>query len=233
MSRSRMGTVVSILHEAKVLLSHEPHFLPQPNHVFPPNVGPGKRTLAVTAIPNEQYGSAQPFADLCAFELVPRDARILAWRKGRGVQEDAEDVAAARLSEDVPGVVGDEYESLEYLLRNLFVSRTRDVQSTLEKTYPGSSSILKKLTPEAVEAAAARSGLKLVPVAGETRVNDLTNAQWVSLAQIFERWPFRPPHLFERSKEGAGFTEREKFKYKSKAKVDTATTMGLEEDEAE
>jgi hypothetical protein len=187
----------------------------------------------VTAIPNEQYGSAQSFADLCAFELVPRDARILAWRKARGIREDAEDVATALRSEDVPGLIGDEYESLEYLLRNLFVARTRDVQSILEKTYPGSSSILKKLTPEAVEAASARHGPKLVPVAGETRINDLTNAQWVSLAQIFERWPFRPPHLFERINEGAGLTDRERVKYKSKAKVDTATTMGLEEDEAE
>lgn len=108
----------------------------------------------------------------------------------------------------VQGLTGQDFESLDYLLRSLFVLRITPIQEALNRTYPGAASVLNKLAPpgtKPIQSSVVRPlNPKLVPPGTEidpqTKIVDLTDEQWISLARMFERWPFRPERLFEDSK---------------------------------
>lgn len=210
------------------------------------------------------------------------------------------------------GLTGVEFESMDYLMRNLFATRVAPLKDALARTYPGAAGILRKLEPEggweavdaaekaaaaeseaevasevegeeavdaAEKAAAAESegevegeevgeaaaaakaeseaevaseeaskgkeateGKKVskgkkkaesepfklsapapvyltargdVAVRPDKLVKDLTDDEWISVARIFEKWPFRPEHLFEEgraaeksSHQGPDFSEK-------------------------
>lgn len=92
-----------------------------------------------------------------------------------------------------PLISGAEMDSFEYVLRNLFVLKRHSVSSALKHMAPGADNILKML----------HSGHPVMETMGpieidpETIVMDLTVEQFVCLAKLFDRWPFRPVHLFE------------------------------------
>ena len=92
-----------------------------------------------------------------------------------------------------PLISGAEMDSFEYILRNLFVLKRHSVSSALKHMAPGADNILKML----------HSGHPVMETMGpieidpETIVMDLTVEQFVCLAKLFDRWPFRPVHLFE------------------------------------
>lgn len=114
------------------------------------------------------------------------------------------------------GPIGIEFESLDYLLRALFILRTKSVAEALARTYPGAQSVLSRLappdyqpSPDAKWAPPAVADHQRIPIHGVpenvyidpmTRVIDLTDDQWLALARTFERWPFRPEYLFDESK---------------------------------
>ncbi|CAO1637563.1 unnamed protein product [Parajaminaea phylloscopi] len=116
-----------------------------------------------------------------------------------------------------PGLTGIEYESLDYLLRALYVLRTKSVAESLSRTYPGAQSVLARLTPPGYRQPADApclipaipEGQRRIPIPGvpeglyidpSTRVVDLTDDQWMALARTFEKWPFRPEYLFDEAK---------------------------------
>jgi transcription factor 1 len=92
-----------------------------------------------------------------------------------------------------PLVAGTDFEAYEYILRNLFVLRATGIASALKHMAPGAANILNVI--KAGHPAMATIGP--IDIDPDTLVNDLTIKQFVGLAKMFERWPFRPAHLFE------------------------------------
>jgi len=95
-----------------------------------------------------------------------------------------------------PLVSGVEMDAYEFILRNLFVLRKNAVGKALTHMAPGATSILDKMR----NGHPAMASVGAVEIDPATNVEDLTILQLVGLAKMFERWPFRPVHLFEVSK---------------------------------
>lgn len=141
-------------------------------------------------------------------------------------QEEREEKLKA-LSKPAPEIeapVGVEVDSLDYLLRGVYVLKTKSISAALARTFPGAESVLKRIAPDAEEfyerqrkeqeamphALAQGSGGKaLTPpplppkslrIHPDTPVCELSDEQWILLARTFEKWPFRPAHLFDESK---------------------------------
>ncbi len=93
-----------------------------------------------------------------------------------------------------PLVKGDVIEAFEFITRNLFILRTKPVGEALTHVAPGGQNVLKMTSQEQVAKGLIRQDEVIRP---EEIVADLTNVQWACLARMFEKWPFRPRHLFE------------------------------------
>jgi transcription factor 1 len=93
----------------------------------------------------------------------------------------------------LPMVTGIDMEAYDFILRNLFVLRKTAVGKALTHMAPGANSILSKMKA----GHPAMKSIGAVEIDPETSVEDLSVSQLVGLAKMFERWPFRPQHLFE------------------------------------
>jgi transcription factor 1 len=93
-----------------------------------------------------------------------------------------------------PLIKAGELEAFEFITRNLFILRSKTVGEALTHVAPGGQNILKMTGREQV-----MKGMITQEqiVESDMIVNDLTNMQWANLARTFEKWPFRPEHLFE------------------------------------
>lgn len=134
-------------------------------------------------------------------------------------EKDDGDDTLSKVEPSTPGIGGIQFESLDYLMRALFILRSKSVAESLSRTYPGAQSILSRLAPPGyvppeddlvlANVSFPAEGSKRIPIPGvspnlyidpSTPVIQLTDEQWLALARTFERWPFRPEHLFEESK---------------------------------
>lgn len=92
-----------------------------------------------------------------------------------------------------PLVFGIEMEAFEFIIRSIFVFKGSSIKIALSHLAPGAVNLLNVVN-SGHPAMAAIGDVKIDP---ETRVANLSLAQFVGLAKLFERWPFRPTHLFE------------------------------------
>ncbi|PWN28371.1 hypothetical protein BDZ90DRAFT_274123 [Jaminaea rosea] len=138
-------------------------------------------------------------------------------------EEAIKAAAEVQASEVVEALCGIEVESLDYLLRGVYVLRSKSISTALARTFPGAESVLKRIGPDAeavyekqlelarqrAQASGDSNAQTLTPpplppkslrIHPDTPVCDLTDEQWILLARTFERWPFRPAHLFDESK---------------------------------
>ncbi|GAA5977643.1 hypothetical protein JCM11641_006887 [Rhodosporidiobolus odoratus] len=76
------------------------------------------------------------------------------------------------------------YDALEFVARNMFVTKANTWPKALASAAPGAVNLVDKAV------AAGLTDLKKT-------VNQLSLEEWVILADIFEDWPFRPTNLFD------------------------------------
>ncbi|GAA5946009.1 hypothetical protein JCM10213_005447 [Rhodosporidiobolus nylandii] len=76
------------------------------------------------------------------------------------------------------------YEALEYITRNMFVTKAVPWHKALTSVCPGASNLI----PKAMEAGITDT---------KKTVSQLSLNEWVILADIFEDWAFRPATLFD------------------------------------
>ncbi|EST04931.1 Ribosomal RNA adenine methylase transferase [Kalmanozyma brasiliensis GHG001] len=167
-SRGKLGTTVQCLADVKVhRYAHE--LAPHTHHFFPPSMSVGPRvTISGTSlIPNSNRSTGLTRIGMVMMTVTPKKD---------------------------PLVKGDVIEAFEYITRNLFILRTKPVGVALTHVAPGGQNVLKMTSPEQVAKGLIREDEVIRP---EEIVSDLTNAQWACLARMFEKWPFRPRHLFE------------------------------------
>lgn len=91
-----------------------------------------------------------------------------------------------------PMISGVEFEAYEYLIKGLFVMKASSIKKALKHMLPGAVSILDAMK----RGHPAMTSIGQVDVDPEELVCNLTVTQLVALAKMFERWPFRPQHLF-------------------------------------
>lgn len=233
--RHKVSVLSRIASHMKILLPNV-GLQPRAAHIFPPTLRALVRSLTLGMISNENMAKAEHHVEMCAMEFVPRERQMWAWRQASGVAEDFDSLPQPP-EEYNQGIATEEFESLEFLMRNLLVTRRQPLIESLERAYPGSKSILDRLTPEAVQARGGRfpsvapfstkwnsavprlyadqveanggddskplfhPAAKLAPlpamqvVPKDAHPIALTDEQWITLARVFERWPFRPQIL--------------------------------------
>ncbi|GAA5899370.1 hypothetical protein JCM6882_009101 [Rhodosporidiobolus microsporus] len=76
------------------------------------------------------------------------------------------------------------YEALEYITKNMFVTKALPWHKALAATAPGANNLVQK---------AVDAGLTDM----KKTVNQLSQREWIILADLFEDWPFRPQTLFD------------------------------------
>ncbi|CAO1631169.1 unnamed protein product [Sympodiomycopsis kandeliae] len=243
--RAKISVLSRVISHCKILLPCI-GIQPRAAHIYPPTLKALTRATVSRLISNDQMASPAHHVEMCGFEFIPRERQMWGWRQAAGVKEDFNENDD---SNNIPqeynqGIVTEEYESLEFLMRNLFVLKRHPIIDTLERTYPGAKSILSRLSGEFVQAKNGRfpsvapfsrqwnstvpsifneqlkqtdpakteqpllfhpaSKLapmpKLTAIPPQTQVDALTDEQWISLARVFERWPFRPSVLYEDKK---------------------------------
>lgn len=79
-------------------------------------------------------------------------------------------------------------ESFEFLTRNMFVLKTKTVEEGLKHVMPGANNVLRLLSPSHPRMRDRPEDVVLP----DTPIVQLTNRQWASLAEAFEKWPFKP-----------------------------------------
>lgn len=168
MHRGKLGTTVQCLADVQVhKYAHE--FQPHGHHFFPPtmSVGPRVTVSGSSLIPNSNPSTGLSRTGMVMMTVTPKREPLV----------DASTI-----------------EAFEFITRNLFILRTRPVGDALTHVAPGGQNVLKMTSPDQVEKGLIREDEVMLP--GEI-VGDLTNVQWACLARMFEKWPFRPKHLFE------------------------------------
>ncbi|TKY85355.1 hypothetical protein EX895_005517 [Sporisorium graminicola] len=167
-SRGKLGTTVQCLADIQVhKYAHE--LAPHTHHFFPPtmSVGPRVTVSGTSLIPNSNPSTGLTRTGMVMMTVTPKKK---------------------------PLVKAKEIEAFEFITRNLFILRTKPVGDALTHVAPGGQNVLKMTSPAQVEKGLIREEEVILP---EEIVGDLTNVQWACLARMFEKWPFRPTHLFE------------------------------------
>ncbi|KAJ1018837.1 hypothetical protein NDA16_004642 [Ustilago loliicola] len=167
-SRGKLGTTVQCLADIKVhRYAHE--LQPHGHHFFPPNMSVGPRvTLSGTSlIPNSNPSTGLTRTGMVMMTITPKQD---------------------------PLVKANEIEAFEFITRNLFILRTKPIGDALTHVAPGGQNVLRMTSPEQVEKGLIKKDEVIMP---DEIVGELTNVQWACLARMFEKWPFRPRHLFE------------------------------------
>ncbi|ETS59936.1 hypothetical protein PaG_05917 [Moesziomyces aphidis] len=168
MSRGKLGTTVQCLADIEVhRYAHE--LQPHATHFYPTamTVGPRVTVSGSSLIPNSNSSTGLTRTGMVMMTVTPKQK---------------------------PLIKPNEIEAFEYITRNLFILRTKAVGEALTHVAPGAQNVLKMTSPEQVEAKLIKKDEVILP---SDIVADLTNVQWACLAKMFEKWPFRPRHLFE------------------------------------
>ena len=167
-TRAKLGVTVQCVSSPSLELTPE-QLQPYGDHFYPQTPQMGPRVLSRSAqIPHANIASGQNRQRLCMLALEPLVKPLVDKR---------------------------EIDSLEFLLRSLFVRRAQPIETALKNVAPGAGGILRKLAPE-------HPDMKEHPeriVLPSTPVTELTNEQWAALAYVFEKWPFRPRNLDDES----------------------------------
>lgn len=167
-NRGKLGTTVQCLADVEVhKYAHE--LQPHGSHFFPPtiSIGPRVTVSGTSLIPNSNPSTGLTRTGMVMMTVTPKKA---------------------------PLVNATEIEAFEFITRNLFILRKKPVEEALTHVAPGANNLLKMTSREQVARGLIREDEVIEP--GEI-VSGLTNAQWACLARMFEKWPFRPRHLFE------------------------------------
>lgn len=167
-SRGKLGTTVQCLADIQVhRYAHD--LAPHTHHFFPPtmSVGPRVTVSGSSIIPNSNPSTGLTRTGMVMMTVTPKAK---------------------------PLIKPTEIEAFEFITRNLFILRTKPVAEALTHVAPGGQNVLKMTGREQVEKGLIREEEMIRP---DEIVSDLTNAQWACLARMFEKWPFRPRHLFE------------------------------------
>lgn len=93
-----------------------------------------------------------------------------------------------------PLVSGAEVDAFDYITKSLFILRSSSVSKALTSLAPGANNILNMM--RSGEHPAMRD-LGPIDVNPDTPVSELSLEEFVGLARMFERWPFRPANLFD------------------------------------
>lgn len=168
MFRGKLGTTVQCLADVQVH-RYADDLSPHTHHFFPPtmSVGPRVTVAGSSIIPNSNPSTGLTRTGMAMMTVTPKA---------------------------MPLVKPMEIEAFEFIARNLFILRTKPVAAALTHVAPGGQNVLKMTSPQQVEKGLIREDEVILP---EEVVSDLTNVQWACLARMFEKWPFRPRHLFE------------------------------------
>lgn len=167
-ARGKLGTTVQCLADVQVhRYAHE--LQPHQHHFFPPSmsVGPRVTVSGTSLIPNSNPSTGLTRTGMVMMTVTPKRN---------------------------PLIKANEIEAFEFITRNLFILRTKPVGEALTHVAPGGQNVLKMTSPEQVKKGLIREDEVILP---DELVCDLTNVQWANLARMFEKWPFRPRHLFE------------------------------------
>lgn len=167
-SRGKLGTTVQCLADVKVH-RYAHHLQPHGHHFFPPtmSVGPRVTVSGTSLIPNSNPSTGLTRTGMVMMTVTPKKD---------------------------PLVKANEIEAFEFITRNLFILRTKAVGDALTHVAPGGQNVLKMTSPEQVEKGLIKKEEVIMP---DEIVGELSNVQWACLARMFEKWPFRPRHLFE------------------------------------
>ena len=94
-------------------------------------------------------------------------------------------------------------DAFEFLTRNMFVLKSKTVLEGLKHVVPGAHNVLRLVAPE-------HPRMKDRPddvVLPTTPIVELTNRQWASLAEAFEKWPFRPEVFVDEGRVRRGLSD--------------------------
>ncbi|WFD06879.1 hypothetical protein MVES1_002234 [Malassezia vespertilionis] len=165
-NRAKLGTTVQCLSTPELLIPAS-DLQPYADYFYPPTPSIGPRVpVTSTFIPNSNISSGLSKRNLCVLSVDPLKKKLVQSR---------------------------DLDAFEFLTRNLFVLKTKQIAEALKHVVPGAANILKLVSPE-------HPRMKDHPeqvILPDTPVVDLTNEQWAALAMVFEKWPFRPQNLFE------------------------------------
>ena len=167
-SRGKLGTTVQCLADVQVhKYAHE--LQPHSHHFFPPtmSVGPRVTVSGTSLIPNSNPSTGLTRMGMVMMTVTPKQK---------------------------PLIKAGEIEAFEYITRNLFILRTKSIGEALTHVAPGGQNVLKMTSPQQVEKGLIQPEEVILP---HEIVGELSNVQWACLARMFEKWPFRPRHLFE------------------------------------
>lgn len=165
-NRAKLGVTVQSLAAPTLTIPTE-QLQPYAEYFYPPTPIIGPRVpLTSTFIPNSNISSGLSKQGLCMLVVDPLQQPLV----------DRRDL-----------------DAFEFLLRNLFVLKTKPIGEALKHVAPGAANVLKMLAPGS-RMVTERPELEVSP---DAPVYSLSNEQWAALANVFERWPFRPQNLFE------------------------------------
>lgn len=174
-NRCKLGTTLQCLADIEVHMDARA-LSPYENHFFPPNPSVGPRVLvsSTSQIPNSNPSTGLSRIGLCMLTVTPRKDPLIKAR---------------------------EIEAFEFITRNLFVTRSKSVGEALTHVAPGGQNVLRMMSQAKADEGLIKPEEVVEP---DTKVMDLTNVQWACLARTFEKWPFRPEHLFEEGRSQRG-----------------------------
>ncbi|SPO40620.1 related to MTF1 - mitochondrial RNA polymerase specificity factor [Pseudozyma flocculosa] len=167
-NRGKLGTTLQCLADIEVHYDSS-QLSPHHHHFFPSTlaIGPRVPVSSVTHIPNSNSSTGLSRTGMAMMTLTPKREPLFGQR---------------------------DLEAFEFVTRNLFVLKSKSVREAMTHIAPGGQNVLRMLGPDKADQGLIRRDEVIDP---ETKVIDLTNVQWAGLSRTFEKWPFRPEHLFE------------------------------------
>lgn len=150
------------------------HFQPYANHFWPskPTIGPQTpQTVFQGSLKDHRLQPTPAKQDQCLLILEPKEKPLL---EGNS-----------------------ELESFDFITKNLFILRSSTVKKALTHIAPGAANILDAMNSGRHPAMMEIGNVTIDP---KTIVYDLTLSQIIGLSKMFERWPFRPGHLFDQGR---------------------------------
>lgn len=94
-----------------------------------------------------------------------------------------------------PLIEGDELDVFDYVTKNLFVLRARPITEAINLLGAGADAVIRQLNKGGHPALQDLD--ENISIPSDATPNTLTVHQMVALSRLFERWPFRPQHLFD------------------------------------
>lgn len=179
--RNRLSVSTQVVSEPHLLLDSS-HFLPNANHFWPssPTIGPRlPQTKKHSSLVAGRLSSGNTKQDQCLLLIEPKQQ---------------------------PLVSGGDADAYDYLTRNMFVLKAQTVAQSLTHMAPGAVRLLDVMK-QGTHPVMREMG-EHITIDPDTKVNQLSVKQFVALAKLFDRWPFRPAQLFEVSRQALHVLQR-------------------------